>query len=162
MFTNISWQDYIIAVAITLTVYYVIIGTRYYLPELKDLFSGKWKLKFGIQVARPEFDEDDLSMIPSLRDNEDYLFEPKGDDEFREVEELITRLKETIQNASKEDSILGDFKQSLLLLLIEYPTVKSSPFRSSVNEFIVSECEKYDYVTIAEADVDQLWNQARQ
>lgn len=162
MFTNISWQDYIIAVAITLTVYYLVVGFRYYLLELKDLFSGKWKLKFGIQVTRPEFDEDDLSMIPSHRNNEDYLFEPKGDDEFREVEELVSRLKETIQNASKEDSVLPDFKQSLRLLLTEYSTVKSSPFRGSVNEFIVSECEKYDYVTIAEADIDQLWNQARQ
>jgi len=162
MFTNISWQDYIIAVAITLTVYYVVIGLRYYLPELKHLFSGKWKLKFGIQVAGTEPEEDDLLMIPSHRDNEDYFFEPKGDDEFREVEELISRLKDSIQNASKERAVLEEFKQSLRLLLTGYPTVKSSPFRSSVNEFIVSECDKYDFVTMAEEDVDQLWNKTRQ
>lgn len=157
MFTNISWQDYIIAVAITLTVYYVVIGLRYYSDELKALFSGKWRLKF--RRAGSGFDEDDLSLIPSHRDNQDYPFEPAGQDEFAIVEELIGRLKETIATASKKKHVPQEFKHFLRLLLREYPAVRTSPFRDSVNELIVSECEKYGSVLLTEAEVNRLWNE---
>lgn len=158
MFTNISWQNYLMAVAITVIVYYVIIGLRYYSVELKDLLSGKRKLRFSSQVA--EFDEDNPMTISSCHKSQDYSFERTGDDEFAEVEALIARLKETIQHASTKKHAIQEFKHFLRLLLLEYPTVKTSLFRSSVNEFIVSECDKYGSLTLTEQEVELLWNEA--
>lgn len=43
MLKNISWTDYIIAVAIALIIYYIFVAARYFADELKELFSGKRK-----------------------------------------------------------------------------------------------------------------------
>ncbi len=159
MFTNISWQDYIVAVTITLSIYYLIIGLWFYSTELKNLFSGKSLRKSGSPDGWPGRGEDTLSR-PSLQtDNEDKSIIGTDDDEFSEVEELIFRLKDIIENASKGKYVPKEFKHYLHLLLREYPAIKTSLFRSSVSEFIVSECEKYDAVTLTEEEVDLLWNQ---
>lgn len=92
--------------------------------------------------------------------NEATAFQPTSDDDFAEVEHLIERLKNVIADASQKKLIPQEFKQYLHLVLKEYPSVKSSPLRSSVNELIVSECEKYGAVTLREEEVDMLWMDA--
>lgn len=155
MFTNISWSDYIIAVAILLTVYYLFVGVRYYSADFKDLLSGKRKLKYRAALPVNSGEED----YPAEENyqNEATAFQPTSDDDFAEVEHLIERLKDVITDASQKKLIPQEFKQYLHLILKEYPSVKSSPLRSSVNELIVSECEKYGAVTLREDEVDMLW-----
>ena len=46
MFTNISWADYLVVITLLLTVYYLVIGIRFYSHELRTFLSG-W-LKPGI------------------------------------------------------------------------------------------------------------------
>lgn len=158
MFTNISWNDYLMGVSIIVVIYYFIIGFRYYSVELKELFSGRGNLRFNNQIADRE--EDNLMKLSSGQDNRDYPYEHTGDEEFAEVEGLIARLKETIQNIATKKYDPQEFKHFLRLLLLEYPTVKTSLFRSSVNEFIVSECNKYGSLTLTEQEVELLWHEA--
>lgn len=158
MFTNISWNDYLMGVSIIVVIYYFIIGFRYYSVELKELFSGRGNLRFNNQIADRE--EDNLMKLSSGQDNRDYPYEHTGDEEFAEVEGLIARLKETIQNIAAKKYDPQEFKHFLRLLLLEYPTVKTSLFRSSVNEFIVSECDKYGSLKLTEQEVELLWHEA--
>jgi hypothetical protein len=159
MFTNISWSDYIIAVAILLTIYYFFVGLRYYSADLKDLLSGKRKLKF--RAAMPlDTGEEETYFAEENHQNEAAAFETTTDDDFAEVEHLIERLKNLIADASQKKLIPQEFKQYLHLVLEEYPSVKNSPLRSSVNELIVSECEKHGAVTLSEEEVDMLWQDA--
>ena len=159
MFTNISWSDYIIAVAILLTVYYLFVGMRYYSADLKDLLSGKRKLKFWAALP-PDTGEEGTYPAEENYQNEATAFETTTDDEFAEVEHLIERLKNVITEASQKKLIPQEFRQYLHLVLKEYPSIKSSPLRSSVNELIVSECEKHGAVTLSEDEVDMLWKDA--
>jgi len=46
------------------------------------------------------------------------------------------------------------------MVLKEYPSVRYSPLRSSINELIVSECQKYGAVTLNEDEVELLWKEA--
>jgi hypothetical protein len=85
------------------------------------------------------------------------LFEESMDKDFTEVEHLIERLKTLIADASRRKMIPQEFKQYLSLVLKEYPSVRNSSLRASVNELIVSECEKYGTVTLAEDEVDLVW-----
>lgn len=154
MLKNISWSDYIIAVAILLAIYYLFIGMRYFSGEIKDLLSGKQKFKF--RAALPN---DHAAYSP---DDEQSLQETDGfekitDDEFTEVEHLIERLKAVIADASRRKLIPEEFKQYLNMVLKEYPSVRYSPLRSSINELIVSECQKYGAVTLNEDEVELLW-----
>ena len=157
MFTNISWADYLSAVFLLLAIYYVYVGVRYYSGDLKDLLSGKRKLNFRASRA-----DSPAGPSPQFTDNGDRPagppFEETTDDDFAEVEYLIGRLKEVIADASQRQLIPQEFKHYLRLTLKEYPAVKISALRPSVNELIVSECEKYGAVTVSAEEVDVLWN----
>ena len=88
-------------------------------------------------------------------------FETTTDDDFAEVEHLIERLKSVIADASDKKLIPQELKQYLNLLLQEYPNIKNSPFRTSINELVASECEKYGAVSLSEDEVELLWKDAR-
>lgn len=157
MLKNISWSDYFIAVAIALILYYLFIGMRYFSGEIKDLLSGKRKLK--LQTALPD-PNGEYNTTVEEGDQEPGGFEKTTDNEFNEVEHLIERLRTVITDASRRKLIRQEFKQYLSMVLKEYPSVKYSPLRSSINELIVSECQKYGAVTLNEDEVELLWKEA--
>lgn len=155
MLNDISWTDYIMAVGITLVIYYLFIGVKYYAGEIKDLLSGKrkFKLKPALPAAHEkQYDQNIESEQPGITG-----FENSKDDEFIELEHLIGRLKTVIEDASHREMVPQEFKQYLTMILKEYPSIKDSPLRSSVNEMIISECQKYGTVMLNEDEVDSLW-----
>lgn len=154
MFTNISWQDFSIGVAITLIIYYVVVGLKYYPSELKELLTGRWFYKFKSPSAGSVPDEEALELIPTHHG--DHPFHPQ-DEEFVQVESFISDLKETIARASAKGWIIQELKQALRRTMEKYPAVQSSPYRSSINELISSECEKSGYGDLTEEAVDRLW-----
>jgi hypothetical protein len=156
MFTNISWTDYFMAVAILLAIYYLFVGIRYYAGDIRDLLSGKRKLNLKTVMPKNSNGEYLLSNEEDSR-RANASFEETTDEEFREVEHLIERLKAVIADASHKKTIPQEFKQYLCLVLKEYPSVKNSSLRSSINELLVSECQKYGAVTLTEDEVDLLW-----
>jgi hypothetical protein len=156
MFTNISWTDYFITVIILLAIYYLFVGIRYYSGDIKDLLSGKRKL--NLKTALPYNSKGEYpSTIEGNSHPSEASFEETMNKEFTEVEHLIERLKALIADASRRKMIPQEFKQYLSLVLKEYPSVKNSSLRASVNELIVSECEKYGTVTLTEGEVDLVW-----
>lgn len=158
MLKNISWTDYITVVAILLTVYYFFIGVRYFSGDFKDILSGKRKLKFkpALSNNNTEYSTDD----EESHQEEVSGFEKTTDDDFTEVEHLIERLKAVVADASRRKLIPQEFKQYLRMVLKEYPTVRYSPLRSSINELIISECEKYGAVILNDDEAELLWKEA--
>ncbi len=157
MLKNISWTNYIIAVTIALAIYYLFIGVRYYSGGIRDLVSGKRKLKSGaaLPMAGSRYHE---NAEPGQQEADG--FERTTDDAFNEVEHLVDRLKTVIADASGRKLIPQEFKQYLALVLKEYPSIKYSPLRPSVNELIISECEKYGAFALSEDEVNVLWKEA--
>ena len=156
MLTNISWTDYIIAVAILLAAYYFFVLMRYFFDDIKNLVSGKSNLKFMVGISYDTVRES-IQTSEKNYNGESPAFETTTDDDFAEVEHLIERLKSVIADASGKKLIPQELKQYLHLVLQEYPNIKNSPFRTSINELVASECEKYGAVTLSEEDVEQLW-----
>ncbi len=151
MFSNISWQDYFIVVGIALTVYYIAIVLRFYSVELKTLLTGKGKMNF--QNPDTRFFEDD---IPPAPERQEEIISYTEDDEYAELEKLLSGLKETIKDASEKRYVLPELKQMLRKILHQYPGVKTSNLRSSVNEFVASECENSG-LSLTEEQIDTLW-----
>ena len=81
-------------------------------------------------------------------------------DDLVEVDQLIERLKEVVADACSKKLIPREFIEYLQAVLLEYPSIKNSPYRSSINELISSECEKYGTVALSEEEVEQLWKEA--
>jgi hypothetical protein len=146
MFNNISWQDYLVGVSLTLTVYYVAIGLRFYSVELKTLLTRKAKFR----DPETQFIEDE---IPLTRERQDAYTE---DEEYAKLEKLLSSLKSVIEDAGRKKYVLAEFKQFIRKVFNQHPGVKVSNFRSAVNEFVVSECEKSD-LSITEEQIDMLW-----
>lgn len=159
MFTKISWTDYFIAIGLLITGYYLFVGLRYYSNDLKELNSGKRKLKFG---KKPVHKLESKSYLVTEKTDHlpDANFELNTDDEMAEVEHLVERLKGVIAEASGKKLIPEEFIQYLELVLREYPNIRNSPYRSSINELITSECEKYGTVTLSEEEIELLWEDA--
>ena len=156
MFTNISWTGYFITMTVLLAIYYLFVGIRYYTVDIKDLVSGKRKL--NLKTALPFNSKGEYpSTIGGNSHPSEASFEETTDKDFTEVEHLIERLKALIADASRRKMIPQEFKQYLSLVLKEYPSVKNSSLRASVNELIVSECEKCGTVILTEDEVDLLW-----
>jgi hypothetical protein len=160
MLTNISWTDYIIAVAILLAAYYFFVVMRYFFADLKNLISGKSNVKFMVGISYDTVSES-IQTSEKNYNGESPAFETTTDDDFAEVEHLIERLKSVIADASGKKLIPQELKQYLHLVLQEYPNIKNSPFRSSINELVASECEKYGAVTLSEDEVELLWKDAQ-
>ena len=152
MFSNISWTDYLFGVAVILTIYYLFVGIRYFLPEIKEAVTGKGKLNF--KAAMPN----DPALQEFLPPDENHDFGEAEDQVFAEVQQLADGLKTAV--AAGKNLSRSELKQELLLVLREYPLIKHSAFRSAINELVVSECQKIGSVTLDEKEVDELWDVA--
>lgn len=157
MFTNISWMNYLTVVALLITLYYLLVGLRYYPTELKEILSGKRKLQFkATRIKRP--DRADQFIPDAQIPGGEHSFINTSDATFDEVEALITALVNTIGEASQKQYIKQEFSYSLKRVLKDYPQIQDSPFRSAIDELILSECEKYGTITLSEDDIVRLWD----
>jgi len=153
MLRNVSWTNYITTIVIGMAIYYLFVAIRYYADEIKDILSGRKKLNF--KPALPE------SALPEMQpmQSEDAPFEEIPENNFDEVEQLIKQLKTAIADGSSRKLIPDEFKMNLIMVLRQYPDVKYSPLRPSINELILSECEKSQAATMDIGDVELLWRE---
>lgn len=151
MFSTISWTDYLIVVTILLVVYYLFIGVRYYSAELKELISGKRKLNFRHAPVN------ELSTEERVLTEKDAPDQPGNDDQVN-AERLALHLNQVISYASKRKLGPAELKQHLQLILREFPEFKDTALQLSINNLIISECEKHGAVTLSEDEVELLWD----
>lgn len=159
MLTGISWNNYIVVVVLLSIVWYLFVGLRYYFDDIKDLVSGKRKLQFrGLarkSIPKSDYDFDYQKSNEIL--NAPVEFETV-DPVFKEVEELTASLKKAITDATQKKLVKRDFEDHLRFILKEHPLLGNSPLRPSINELIVSECEKQESVLLTHQEVDALWD----
>lgn len=156
MFNQISWTDYLLAVSILLAIYYLFVGVRYFSGNLKARLAGKRKLTLKASgFPQHEPFQNEASEDISVTTDED------TDDEFTEVEHLFEKVKAMIADALNQQLVKEEFKQYLRLVLKEFPSIKTSALRPSINELIVSECEKQGIAAFNEEEVDELWSDKR-
>ncbi len=137
MFSNISWQNYLTGMAIALAVYYLVVGLKFYRSEISNLYKPRPKRTLELQ----EIEEDP----------------PHENDQLVEIENLISRVKEVFEMAKDRRLTSGEVEEFLSLVFAEYPSVKHSDWRDSVNELVVSESEKVAGIRLTTQQVNQLW-----
>ena len=159
MFTNISWGNYIVVVVLLLASWYLFVGLRFYFDDIKEIVTGKRKLQFhrlgktNYQEPQSELNYQNSPEVTSTQSS----FE-EFDPTFQDVDALVERLKSFIADAAKRKLLKHEFLDYIKLILKEYPSVKDSPFRSSVSELIVSECNKLESITLPQEEAEALWN----
>lgn len=158
MYTNISWGNYIVVIILLLASWYLFVGFRFYFDDLKEVISGKRKLQFrGFENPSCEDSQSELNYLESSEAISEQTSFGEFDTTFQEVDALVARLKTFIADAAKKKLVKKEFTNYLQLLLREFPSVKNSPFNSSVSELIVSECEKLESITLTQKEAEALW-----
>lgn len=158
MFTNISWGNYIVVVILLLASWYLFVGFRFYFDDLKEVLSGKRKLQFrGFETAIYQDIESESKDQDSPKLTSDQTSFGEFDTTFQDVDALVARLKTFIADAAKKKLVQKEFTYYLQLLLREFPSVKNSPFNSSISELIVSECDKLESINLTQKEAETLW-----
>lgn len=150
MFTNISWGTYIIVVVLLLAVWYLIIGLRFYSQDLQSFLARKRKK--NVQLAQDE-------SYSNAEHTSEQTETSDTDSFYHEVENLTTKLKETIADASSKNYHREEFIFLLQLTLKEYPHLKGSPYQVAINNLIISECEKYGSIHLSAEEQVMLWKE---
>lgn len=156
--TDISWKDYMMVVAISAAIYYLFVGLRYFSPELKALVSPSRGSggTFGIP------DRHAVEILPEEEEPQDRIasIETFTNDDLAEVEALIERLKQAISCSPADKVEKPELEHCLRLMFSEYPGIRNSPLRFSINELAATECEKYGTAPLSQDEVEMLWKEA--
>ncbi|WP_374175306.1 hypothetical protein [Flavobacterium tructae] len=158
MFTNISWGNYIVVIILLLASWYLFVGFRFYFDDFKEIITGKRKLQF--RGFENPYDQDLRSEL-NYQESPEAISDPTSlgefDTTFQDVDALVVRLKSFINDATKKKLVKKEFTYYLQLLLREFPSVKNSPFSSSISELIVVECDKLESITLTQKEAETLW-----
>lgn len=157
MFTNISWANYIFVVTLLLAAWYLFIGMRFYFHDLQSFLARKRKPNSSVDYN--ELRSDERKVTVSSKFTNEQIETPETDMLFEEVEELTTKLKETIADASSKNYNREEFIFLLQLTLKEYPHLKGSIFHEALNNRIISECEKYGSLHLSAEEQVMLWKE---
>lgn len=156
MFTNISWGNYIVVIVLLFVSWYLFVGLRFYFAEIREVVTGKRKLRnrnandldIHYDVVRPQIFTDTYLQSSSGVQEESTL----------DVGAFVEGLKNVVKEAAQRKLVKTELQNRLSLLLCKHPSIKNSSFRSSVNELIVSECNRQDFISLSQLEVEELWS----
>ena len=148
MFTNISWSSYLAVIVIVVIIWYLFIIIKFYSGDLKKILSGEKKLKIPTFTSNSQNSKEVKSISSSFSESFDTL-----DD----AEELATRITQAAQESAEKKLSKEQFQNYLSMVLEEYPYVKISSLRESINKLIVCESEKSPNLLLTLSEADSLW-----
>ncbi len=157
MFSQISWAAYIETVVYTIAIYYVFILYKYYRHDLLNILKGRHTTSLT-EVAFTSAGKP--SAIPQGNITNHVDFMPK-EDQDNGYSLLVQALTDEIQaftaeaenNEFERESILLSFQ----LLVGKYPSIKSSPYKESIQELIAQQCATNCSVHLSDEELDGLW-----
>lgn len=139
MLNKFTWGDFLLAATILMTAYYVVVAILFFRSEIRDLLSGKTKIK-----------SKDIS--------EDYTDPGEMEDaDFDELESVVANLKISIREqagnqASKVD-LLRHFQQELA----NYDGLHRPAYRVAINHSIIEEAKASCGISFTEKELDAAW-----
>ena len=157
MFSQISWATYIEAVVYSIVFYYVFILYKYYRHDLSNILKGKQKptlteVAFTSTSLQPTNANGNVTNLVDFMPKEDH------DDECSPlVQSLTDEIQAFITEAGNNEFEREPILLSLQLLISKYPSVKSSPYKESIQKLIVQQCATNCSVHLSEEELDGLW-----
>jgi len=155
MFNNISWQGYWISLVLISTGYYLIIYLLYYRSDFKIIIprklgshSGNTSTPFSSvekPLGQPSLFEENISVLHST------------DAEDRQVSSLMDELTAYFEEAKKSKSVKEEIIYALQRILSKFSTVKSSVYKESLTNVIVSEAELHCSIHLSADDMVKVW-----
>lgn len=150
MLSKISWSEYFYAVALILVVYYAYVFLRYYAGDVQHNLSRKKSYTQELEEEEPivdVIDQDEPTEVQEAEDNN-----------FDQIESLIEQIKIRIEADSKTVIYNENFGLELQQVIQSFPALKYTPYKSAINELILTECSKYGITKLDEEDIAKFWD----
>jgi heme/copper-type cytochrome/quinol oxidase subunit 1 len=141
MFSKISWQGFMAAIAVLLFIYYMVIALLYYRRDIARLSRNGFK-KSAHQKQTPD-------PAVSKTENDQTL--------FSSVHELMDELKTIFTTAAERKFPKQELLMALQSKLKSYAPLKDTFMRSSINYHIVQESQIQCGFAVDEFELSQLW-----
>lgn len=140
MISNITWGEYLAAIAVLTGGYYLVIAGVFYRRGISRVLAGK----FSIKNLKRSSDQ------PATRSSEEEVA-------FGELEAVVGDLKRSVL----EQAGNGVSKSQLLLQLKDrlanYGGLRQPACREAVNEFIIDHAKETCGVVFSEGELDEAW-----
>lgn len=145
MFNDISWQAYWTTLSLILAGYYLILYLVYFRPDFK-VTSFLTKL------------------ITPVKNHQQALFDSAGDFQRppEESEEAVVyaymdELSAFFEQSKKVKCIKEELICALQTLLKKYPTLKTSQYKDSFTNVMVTQCEHMCSIHLSADDLVRVW-----
>jgi hypothetical protein len=152
MFNNISWFQYLAFISIAAFTWWATVFYIYYRHDLLQILATKkTEPTVGGKFNRTiNFQQEHISDIK--RNN--LLTSPDASQIIQSfTDEVSAYLEEAIKNeVAKEDLLV-----SLCRIANKYPSLGTSEFKESLNQFIVNETETCCAMFLSEEDLNKVW-----
>jgi len=155
MLKNISWSDYWIFIGITLVVYYASVSALYYLNEIKQIFSGNSSLRLKLNHSK-RFVITNLDNKGNYSNTDNISSQPVNDINSV-VSEYMNEIKSLLQQAAHNNLIRQEIIYSLQQLANKYFSIRDSPFKSFITNYIFIECYNYCSIHLDEDELKGMW-----
>lgn len=150
-----SWTNFLLGITIMTAGYYILYVAIYYSQNIKDWLSRNSKPQN--QFASSTTSKTDAT-IESKSNMTETLIET-SDDSFQKAEELITWLKEALDEAAQKKYSKAELMSSVSAILANYSELKNSAIQSAINELIHSESISHGLVILSEYEMKKLWDE---
>jgi hypothetical protein len=141
MFNDISWQNFIVFIASVSIAWYVTIGIVYYRTDLKTLFQfvSERLLPGKLPVKNETIETEELT------------------DPFDAAQKARNEISQILERAAHHSFPKEEIIVAFKLCLKQYEQLKTTVFRSVINNFISIESKNKCSTIFDEADLNQVW-----
>lgn len=145
MFQTISWNQYIITIALLLAFYYAYVGYKYYRWELLGFIGIK---KIDADAAPIPIEEFRAKLFSE--NNEDYLPKSTAGISLQSIkDEIKAYLESTADSIPSKTTLLS----ALQVIVVKYPATNLSGHNNSLHQFILTETEAIHPGVITQDDL---------
>jgi len=155
MFSEISWTDYVEVVLFMLAVYYGVVLIKYYRKDFIFFLLKKHKAPIAafatatLKEQKPKANNVGYNATTYAQDSSDQF--------GLLVQSLVDELKAFLSEAGENGLLKEQMWHSLKLLLGKYSSLEGSPFKESIQHFIIDECQRICSVHFSEIEIEGLW-----
>jgi len=165
MLKSISWSNYWIFITVILVGYYVVVCLKYYYAEIKELLAGKSNMFLKVKSFKTrQALAYDTTNNQAIIDNEESNTPANWTNEklsqhdlFPVINQFVEEIKNTLEQAAKNNLIKQETIYALQQLAKKYRQVKSSPFNGFITSYILVESSNYGSIHLSEDDLNTLW-----
>lgn len=149
MIHNISWADFFTTVVIAVLVYYAMVVYACYRQDLGQLVNRK---PMGAAQAAGRINQ------PSLFEPQDPEFRlPPNDSAERMVYDCVDEVNAFLEQAKAQRCTKENLIPSLQRILKKYPQVKTSDYKESLSNVLITQCEHVCSVRLSAEDMVVVW-----